>query len=866
MTASPPESTFKTELSAWQHATRLYDEIIQRGRELSDLELTQLPDTVRSALDSLRDADQRAAQESWLEGPVDLPSFARDPDRLTGTVLGPYQLTEFLNAGGTGVVYRAQRMAGFDQDVAVKILDAPPCRGDAVSRFVSEREALARLEHPHICRLLDAGEMPTGIPYLVMELVKGGPIDQFCDSNRLGIRERVKHFADICEAVSFAHKHRILHRDLKPSNVLMDAHGRVRVTDFGLAKFIGNSPDKTSRHTMTGEVLGTPGYMSPEQALGKGDTISETTDVYGLGAILYALLVGRPPFRSDSIAGTILMVRDQPPLSPKLLDPDISRDLETICLHCLEKNPAHRYSTVEELHQDVDHFLAGQPISARPIGPAERTIRWCRRYPAISGLTIALLVVTLTALTTLIFLLVTAHQDRQEARMQRNRARAAVDEMYTEVSGWLAAYPRSTEVRQRLLGTARKYYEEFVRERSDDPDLLKEAATAWYRLGKIEGMLGNKVGRERAAREALWRFEMLARQFPDQEDFRFDIFHCHYLLHEIPKAFEVIRKLMLESDDSDGIYRDAFVSMAMMMADRHFAGDIELAEDYARQGWEVHRSLQRSFPDDPGNFSRAHKIHYVLAGLATLNSDFQKANLELKSATTTLQQWMHLNPDEYVLKRELQRYYELRATIAWHQNELQIAVEAVGAAEGVAEELVDFFQTALSLDKLRRARRYRLVLETARSGPDEAEELCRGYLRLLENNVAQFPQDAQANIRLALFLVECEYPLIRDRDRARKIVESMDPEDLTMPVLLDIVRFHLGNRRPLLQHLESKKSLSGLNYAYLCLIQAQSGDFADARQTKALAEAAPPSIYLLNDWRKKQLLEEANTILSSTGE
>ncbi len=317
-------------------------------------------------------------------------------------VLGDYELLEEIARGGMGVVYRArQRRLG--RTVAVKVLAAGEFAApDARGRFRAEAEAVARLRHPGIVAIHDVGENE-GTPWFSMDFVAGEDLGALVQDQPLPARQAADYVRAIAEAVQHAHDHGVLHRDLKPSNILLDPDIGPRVTDFGIARCAG--PGKFTR---TGEVLGSPGYAAPEQAL--AGTADARTDVYGLGALLYHLLTARPPFQGPTLDAILLQLHDAEPLAPRRLNPAVPRNLETICLRCLRKEPAHRYSTAREVADDLARFLRGEPIYARPASIVERTFRWCRRRPAV-----ATLLVALAAVATLAFWYIDAAKNRAES-------------------------------------------------------------------------------------------------------------------------------------------------------------------------------------------------------------------------------------------------------------------------------------------------------------------------------------------------------------------------------------------------------------------------------------------------------------------
>jgi TolB-like protein/Tfp pilus assembly protein PilF/predicted Ser/Thr protein kinase len=302
--------------------------------------------------------------------------------------LGDYELLEEVGRGGQGVVFRA-RQKSLNRTVALKVISLGQWASKAhLKRFRREAEAAASLDHPCIVPIYEVGERD-GSCYFSMKFVEGGQLDEVVRRTLMSIRQAVELIAKIARTVHYAHEHGILHRDIKPGNILLDQKGEPHLTDFGLARLV----ETESTVTRTMEVLGTPSYMAPEQAVGNNAAISSVTDVYGLGAVLYQLLTGQPPFAGGTTYETIKLLLDIEPRQPRLLNPKIDRDLSTICLKCLEKDPKRRYSSALALAEDLEHWLKHEPIQARRTGIFTRGKKWIRRNP-----TSALLVACLVAL------------------------------------------------------------------------------------------------------------------------------------------------------------------------------------------------------------------------------------------------------------------------------------------------------------------------------------------------------------------------------------------------------------------------------------------------------------------------------------
>jgi serine/threonine-protein kinase len=298
-----------------------------------------------------------------------------------------HEVEAILGHGGMGIVYRARQRA-LDRSVAVKMLLAGPFAGPReLERFRRETAALACLRHPNIVQVYDAGAVD-GRPYFTMELIEGGSLAQKLAGAPQPAHQAAALVALLAGAVQAAHDCGIVHRDLKPANILLTADGVPKISDFGLARRLEGGAELTQ----SGVPMGTPSYMAPEQARGRAGALGPAVDVYALGATLYELLTGRPPFQGDTVAETLRQVMDQEPVPPARLNRGVPHDLETICLKCLHKAPARRYASAAELAEDLDRFLTGKPIRGRPVGVAERAVKWGRRRPA-AALLLAVLVV-----------------------------------------------------------------------------------------------------------------------------------------------------------------------------------------------------------------------------------------------------------------------------------------------------------------------------------------------------------------------------------------------------------------------------------------------------------------------------------------
>jgi eukaryotic-like serine/threonine-protein kinase len=360
----------------------LIEEVLDSGRSVEAV-CHASPELLTQVREGLRKFRAMQAQVSALfpeAGAADfdetMPLFPEGLPQVPG-----YDVTEELGRGGVGVVYKARHLR-LNRPVALKMLLAgawaSPVDRQRLSR---EAELVAELRHPNIVQVYDVGDLD-GRPYFTMEFVEGGSLDRKLAGKPLPAREAASLLAVLAEAIEAAHRAGIVHRDLKPSNVLLTAADTPKISDFGLARHLGIGPALTQ----SGAPLGTPSYMAPEQAQGNSRDTGPAVDLYALGAILYELLTGRPPFRAESAAATVQLVLSGDPVPPSRLNPHVPRDLETICLKCLHKDAPRRYATAADMADDLNRFLRDQPIAARPVGRLERVLRWMRRNPTATAL------------------------------------------------------------------------------------------------------------------------------------------------------------------------------------------------------------------------------------------------------------------------------------------------------------------------------------------------------------------------------------------------------------------------------------------------------------------------------------------------
>jgi tetratricopeptide (TPR) repeat protein len=415
-----------------------------------------------------------------------------------------YEILGLLGRGGMGVVYRARQVA-LGRVVALKmILAGRHARAEELARFQAEAEAVARLQHPNIVQVHEVGQAE-GAPFFSLEYLEGGSLEQKLAGTPLEARASARLVEVLARAAHFAHERGIVHRDLKPANVLLAADGTPKVTDFGLARRLDEAGG-----TASGAVLGTPSYMAPEQASGKGKEAGPAADVYALGAILYECLTGRPPFKGETSLDTLSQVVVDEPVAPSRLRPRLPRDLEVICLKCLQKSPAARYASAEALADDLARFLDGRPILARPTGALERVGKFARRNKALVGATSAVFLALVLGVIGTSIGLVRARADRALARQAE--------------AGAVGDRDRAQEAE----GDARR--------------LLAESYAQSARLAMQRG----------AWREALAELDKaLGAGHTNEAALRFDRVRALAAIHDVPRAVAEVEALARRSDLGD---------------------------------------------------------------------------------------------------------------------------------------------------------------------------------------------------------------------------------------------------------------------------------------------------------------------------
>jgi serine/threonine protein kinase/tetratricopeptide (TPR) repeat protein len=541
-------------------------------------------DQLRAEIDSLIGAHFKVGD--FLKGPArDAATCLHDANAGDeGTVIGPYKLLEKIGEGGMGVVFMADQHAPVRRRVALNIIKPGMDTRQVLARFDAERQALALMDHPNIARALDAGATDSGRPYFVMELVRGVPITDYCDQNKLPVHERLELFVEVCRAVQHAHQKGVIHRDLKPSNILVtlfDGRPVPKVIDFGVAKAINQPLTEETLFTRFAEMVGTPLYMSPEQAEMSSLDIDTRSDIYSLGVLLYELLTGTTPFDKNRLKKAAYdeirrIIREEEPAKPSTristlgdnrtvvaahrhADPNrlsqlLRGDLDWIVMKALEKERSQRYETASGLAADVERHLANEPVLACPPSVAYRFAKFARRnrvaFAASIVVLAAILVGTAVSITQAIRATHAEHlaesrleaeaaaraeaeraskaeaeqrqiadRQRQQAEENLKRARQAVDQYFTRVSqSKLFDEPTLLPLRKELLEDAARYYRTLLSDRGEDPALLADLAVADLRLAEINHEVDRNDDAIDTMASGLELVERLHSKFPDAKE------------------------------------------------------------------------------------------------------------------------------------------------------------------------------------------------------------------------------------------------------------------------------------------------------------------------------------------------------------
>ncbi|HYA24430.1 MAG TPA: protein kinase [Terriglobales bacterium] len=624
--------------------------------------------------------------EEFLRSP--LQGLAQRLQQLSaswvGRRIGPYKIIEIIGEGGMGSVYRAARADDqYQKQVAIKLVRLGLGTPSALARFRTERQILANLEHPNIARLLDGGATEDGLPYVVMELVEGLAIDEYCNAHRLSLAERLRMFRTVCQAVQYAHQHLVVHRDLKPANILVTADGTPKLLDFGIAKILDDeSLPGGAEATISVLRMLTPEYASPEQV--RGETVTTASDVYSLGVILFLLLTGRHPYSFDSRAADAIVhaVCDTEPPKPSTavrrmqaspisgkptpnnqiaadgesavkLGKQLRGDLDNMVLMALRKDPQRRYASAEQLAEDLRRHLASLPVTARKDTAGYRASKFVGRHRV--GVTAAAAVL-LTLLAGLVITLREAQIARQQteiARQQRvqseerfNDLRQVANSLMFEFHDAIKDLAGATPAKALLIQRSREYLDRLARDAKDDSSLQQELATAYIKLGDIQGSprqadLGDAAGARASYAKALAILEPLLSAQPNNRTLQMQTASCYDRLAVLSsalqatdllgKAVRINEDLVAHNSGDAKLRQDLAVTYADLSL--HFGNPYAFnyilgahqGLEYANKSLQLREQLHKDAPNDPAALFDLFEAYHYLADMLWVTGHLDQA-------------------------------------------------------------------------------------------------------------------------------------------------------------------------------------------------------------------------------------------------
>lgn len=705
---------------------------------------------------------------------------------------GDYELLELIAKGGMGAVYKA-RQRKLNRIVAVKmILAGQFADQEDIDRFYAEAEAAANLRHPNIVAIHEVGVFE-GQHFFSMDYIPGQSLSQLVRTKPLPPKEAAEHVRTIARAMQFAHSQGILHRDLKPSNVLLDKSGEPLITDFGLAKRVTGQ----SQLTATGAVVGTPSYMPPEQASADAAKVGPASDVYSIGAILYELITGRPPFMAATVMLTIRQVLESEPASPRLLNPNVPRDLETICIKCLQKEPAGRYASAQDLVDELSRFLAGEPIRARPIGALARVGRWCRRNPVVAAFGALAAAGFLAALAASTVGYIKTSAALAESEKSLRQAQETVDRFLTEVSEeTLLNQPGMQQLRERLLRQALVHYQRFLKQRGNDPKMRSDVSLAMFNVGRIVEAIGDpdeaRLNYEQAANLQRKLVEAQPHKKPPLENLGNTASALGTLcskLHDQQAALAAfqeaiaVREELLKVDpedlDAQRLLANSYMNLGLFQF-REKGDALAARKEYERAQVLRQAALVKS-SDHPELRRDLGKGYYNLATLATAEKQTPDARKNFQLAIGEFERLTSSDPGELANQKLLAQCYRLLADVEDLSGQTEAAFSFYKKAQARLETLtrenpnVLDLQTDLAGVSLNVGDLYLAVNNGAAAlvNFERAREL-------LGNLVAGYPQIPQYRHDLAMALLALAEEQIENEERslARKnLTEALEHLD-----------------------------------------------------------------------------------------
>ena len=703
-----------------------------------------------------------------------VPSVARQDVVAAGAGIGAYDVVREIGRGGMGAVYLARRAdEQFQKEVAIKILKRGTDTDEVLRRFQAEREILARLEHPNIARLLDAGTTADGLPYFVMEYVAGQPITDFCAEKRLSIEEKLRLFLKVCLAVQFAHQNLIVHRDLKPGNILVTADSEPKLLDFGIAKLLATDESAVFTATAADQQRLTPGYASPEQV--RGEPITTVSDVYSLGALLYELLTGQTAHRFATVRPSptelLRVIGEDTPVRPSAAseDPGVARrlrgDLDRIVLQALRKEPQRRYPGVNAFAEDIRRYLNKFPVHARRDTYAYRTSKFIQRHPigvAASSL----------AAVALVAALFVAQRERVKAVQRFNQVRELARSVLFDYHDQIAALPGSTDARRRLVQDALKYLDNLSKEAAGDRELLRELADAYERVAAVQAgtyrtgggtasaaNLGDTAGAEASQQKAVSIREELAKTTGSDADRQalaraYSAFAALYVfsgppenaVHHAQNAIAILESQLGENPSNEQIR--SVLSNAYLAIARAYGspggpnlGDTRSALTYMRAALRLQERLAADFRDKIGYQQGLAATYNALGLLYSAMGETQQQLEHNRKAVAVTRSLVSSQPDDLFYRRELAVQLGNIGSVLVQLKEKPQALEHFREALSIYEGIVAADPNDISVRRQWAVAHRNVGVAVAASDPAEALQHFSKAMEILAEIVAKDPKN-----------------------------------------------------------------------------------------------------------------------------
>jgi serine/threonine-protein kinase len=615
-----------------------------------------------------------------------------------------YEVLGLLGAGGMGVVYKARQTALRRIVALKKVRSGGFASEDELRRFQAEAEAVAQLQHPNIVQVYEVGQHD-GLPYFSLEFCAGGSLEKQLDGTPWEPGRAAALVEVLAGAMQAAHQVGIIHRDLKPGNVLLTGDGTPKVTDFGLVKRLD-----VPGHTQSNAVVGTPPYMPPEQAGAWGGQVGPTADVYSLGAILYELLTGRPPFKAANALETVLQVVSDEPVPVRRLQPKVPKDLETICLKCLEKDPRKRYASSAALAADLRRFLNGEPVQARPVGALVRLWKWARRRPALAALVLA----ALAGVGAVLFVQYRANVQlaaknaelaRQQAEVEDRfeLAQKAIATFHTGVSEEaLLAHPEFTELRSRLLKEAAYFYRDLEKllVGKTDPKSRQLLARGYYQLAELTKKIGDRKAALAVHQKALAvRRELAAAPGADVEarlDVARSLLDVGGLLAGMDDRAAALAAYEEQRDIALALEAEAPTDAVRSLLSRSYGGigfvqtrngDQARALEAYQKALDIHQALADAHPDNIWCQSDLAWSHNAIAGLLADAGKVGEALQAFEKALAARKKLAAANPGVARFQRDLAASHANLGVLLWATGKLGRALQAHEQALAIQQKL-----------------------------------------------------------------------------------------------------------------------------------------------------------------------------------